>query len=88
MSILAKTFEEFQFWLKFSEILDFGQNLPKMSILDKVTENVEYSQNFWKISIFSIIIKISISVKIDEKYWFVKIFGKSRFGLNLPKYRF
>ena len=41
-----------------------------MSILDKIAENIDYSQNFRKLSIWVKIANILILVKIVEKFRF------------------
>ena len=41
-----------------------------MSILDKIVENVDYNQNFRKMSIWVKIANILILVKIVEKFRF------------------
>ena len=42
--------------LEFSQYLGFGKNFgqifPNMSILVKMFENIEFGENWWKISIF------------------------------------
>ena len=66
-------FEKSQFWIKVSKIFDLVKTYQNLD-LDNIAENVDYSENFRKMSIW---------FKICKYPEFVQ-----NFGLNSPKWRF